>query len=137
VSILETIVGQKRREVQEARRAVPLEQLKDRIRGAESVRPFLRALKSDRISIIAEVKKASPSRGVLVDDFGHVRLVKACVRGGARALSVLTDHRFFQGESRFIREIKQSVALPVLRKDFVIDEYQVLGRGRSERTRSS
>jgi len=125
VSILETILDQKRREVDEASRAVPVEQLKDEVRNAVGTRPFVRAVQVDGISIIGEIKKASPSRGVLVDDFDHVWLARECERGGARALSVLTDRCFFQGESRFIREVKEAVALPVLRKDFIIDEYQV------------
>jgi indole-3-glycerol phosphate synthase len=125
VSILKTILDRKRKEIEQARRSVPFERLKDRARDAASTRPFLRALQSDGIGVIAEVKKASPSRGILVRDFDHVRLAKECERGGARALSVLTDQYFFKGEHRFIREIKQAVALPVLRKDFVIDEYQV------------
>jgi indole-3-glycerol phosphate synthase len=126
VSILETILEQKRKEVDESRRAIPLEELKRRLHNVAGTRGFARALSADGISVIAELKKASPSRGVLVDDFDHVRLAKECERGGARALSVLTDRRFFQGEDRFIREIKEAVRIPLLRKDFIVDEYQVV-----------
>ena len=125
MSILESILERKRKEVEEARRALPMEQLKARVPATETMRPFIRALHPNGMSIIAEIKKASPSRGVLIQNFDHIRLAKECERGGACALSVLTDRHHFQGESRFIREIKEAVSLPILRKDFIVDEYQV------------
>ena len=125
MSILETILEHKRREVDDSRRSVPLEELRRRIQNVAGTRGFARALSAKGMSVIAELKKASPSRGVLVEDFDPVRLARDCERGGARALSVLTDQRFFQGEGGFIREIKEAVGLPILRKDFIVDEYQI------------
>ena len=121
MSILETILEHKRREVDDSRRSVPLEELRRRIQNVAGTRGFARALSAKGMSVIAELKKASPSRGVLVEDFDPVRLARDCERGGARALSVLTDRRFFQGEGGFIREIKEAVGLPI----FIVDEYQI------------
>ncbi|MBI3788104.1 MAG: indole-3-glycerol phosphate synthase TrpC, partial [Ignavibacteriales bacterium] len=89
------------------------------------IRPFDKALRTSGVSVIAEVKKASPSKGVLVKDFDHLAIAQDYEKAGANALSVLTDAPFFQGEKRFIAEIKEAISLPILRKDFIIDEYQV------------
>ena len=78
-----------------------------------------------QVALIAEVKKASPSKGVLLEDFDPVRIGLNYAENGAAAISVLTDERFFQGHLRYLREVRSAVAVPVLRKDFIIDEYQV------------
>jgi len=80
---------------------------------------------SGRIGVIAEVKQASPSRGLICTRFDHLKLARSYEQGGAEAISVLTDEKFFMGQNRFIPEIKQEVSLPVLRKDFIIDELQL------------
>ncbi len=86
---------------------------------------FYKALTREAISVIAEVKKASPSRGLICEDFNHLHIAEEYERGGAAALSVLTDNRFFQGDLRYLAEIAGQVNLPLLRKDFIIHEYQI------------
>lgn len=125
MSILDDILIQKRKEVESARRLVPLEKLKEEAFAKGGIRSFDKALRTSGISVIAEVKKASPSRGVIVSDFDHLAIARDYEKAGANALSVLTDAPFFQGEKRFIAEIKGICSLPILRKDFILDEYQV------------
>jgi len=107
--------------------SIPLAELRQ---IAEDMRPerrdFAAALRAKRPAIIAEIKKASPSRGVLVEDFRPVELAKQYQRGGAAALSVLTDHDFFQGCLTDLWAARAATSLPVLRKDFTISEYHVL-----------
>ncbi len=86
---------------------------------------FSHALNKEPIQIIAEVKKASPSRGVVCQDFNHLEIARQCASGGAAALSVLTEEKYFQGSLQYLQDIANQVALPVLRKDFIIDEYQI------------
>jgi len=102
--------------------------LNEQIRLAESApkpRGFGRALKEKGLSVIAEVKKASPSKGLIQPDFEPVKIAKAYEAAGAAAISCLTEEHYFQGSSEYLREIVQNVTIPVLRKDFVFDEYQV------------
>jgi len=87
--------------------------------------PFEKALKSQKFAFICEVKKASPSKGVIVEDFDYLAIAKDYQKIGAQCLSVLTEPDFFQGHIRYIDEISQVVDLPILRKDFVIDEYMI------------
>ncbi len=82
-------------------------------------------IRKDTVALIAEVKKASPSKGVLIENFDHLKIGKAYAENGAAAISVLTDEHFFQGHIRYLREVREAVHVPVLRKDFVIDPYQV------------
>jgi indole-3-glycerol phosphate synthase len=126
-TILDRIVAQKRIEVEAARRRAPAEELSQRLVDAPPVRDFAAALlREPGIGIIAEVKKASPSAGVLREDFDPVAIARAYEAGGASALSVLTDEPFFQGSLAYLTAIRQAVDVPILRKDFVIDVYQVL-----------
>jgi indole-3-glycerol phosphate synthase len=87
--------------------------------------PFERALASPGISFICEVKKASPSKGVIAEDFPYLEIAKEYEEGGATAISVLTEPEFFLGNNNYLREIASTVKIPVLRKDFIIDEYQI------------
>jgi indole-3-glycerol phosphate synthase len=123
--ILDEILEHKRREVAEAKARAPLSNL----RGKALKRTaglFANAIRShDGIRLIAEIKKASPSKGVLLANFDPARLAHIYAEHGAAAISVLTDRRFFQGESSHLRLAKQVSRLPALRKDFLIDEYQV------------
>jgi len=123
--ILARIVSRKREELREAK--TPAEELRRIAEAARADRrDFAAALKGRRPAVISEIKKASPSRGVLIGDFRPVELAKQYERGGAAALSVLTDHDFFQGSLADLQCARAACQLPVLRKDFTISEYQVL-----------
>jgi indole-3-glycerol phosphate synthase len=126
-SILDTIVVSKRREVAAQRVAVPEAELERRLIEAAPVRDFRAALDAAAgVAVIAEVKKASPSAGVLRADFDPVSIARVYANAGASAISVLTDGPFFQGNLAYLTAIRQAVAPPVLRKDFIIHRYQVL-----------
>lgn len=131
MTILDTIVAQKQIEV--ARLpvgAVPASRLREAVRNrGDGVRDFVGALRNPRrgdVGLIAEVKKASPSLGVIRADFDPVRIARDYEQAGASCLSVLTDEKFFQGTLGYLREIRAAVGLPLLRKDFIIDERQIL-----------
>jgi len=125
--ILDEIVSQKRQEVAQMYKQLPLAALQQQLASAPPVRDFLKALQQNQHSpsLIAEVKKASPSRGIIREDFEPVAIAKAYERGGAACLSVLTDEKFFQGSFNNLRAIRPQVALPLLCKEFIIDPYQI------------
>lgn len=126
--ILQQIVETKKSEVAQAISREPLEAIKERSRAMPAPRNFFAALTKEPhglANVIAEVKKASPSAGVLRPDFDPVAIAKAYHAAGADALSILTDEKYFHGHLSFIEQVKAAVPLPVLRKDFVIDPYQV------------
>lgn len=126
-TILDRIVATKREEIARAKAAVPESQLLGRLDKAPPVRDFLAALvRPGSIQLIAEIKKASPSKGVIRADFDPVAIARTYREHGAACLSVLTDEQYFQGSLDYLRQVREAVALPVLRKDFVIDPYQVL-----------
>jgi indole-3-glycerol phosphate synthase len=130
MNILDTIVAQKRIEVARLpeRRVTP-ELLKDTIAQRGPRRDFLAALREPRrgaIALISEVKKASPSAGVICADFDPVRIAREYEAAGASCLSVLTDEKFFQGSLEHIKQIRAAVGLPLLRKDFIVDARQIL-----------
>lgn len=125
--ILEKIVARKREEIAEAGSRRSLLELKARLPGAPAVRDFVAALRgADGIGLIAEVKKASPSAGVIREDFDPVAIAKTYEESGAACISVLTDEHFFQGHLDYLVQVRRAVSLPVLRKDFVLDPYQVV-----------
>ena len=125
--ILERIVRNKRAEIDARRAEVPLRVLEARLADAPPVRDFRAALeRGPGLGIIAEVKKASPSAGVLRADFDPVAIARAYADAGANAISVLTDEPFFQGHLSYLTAIRQAVEPPVLRKDFILDPYQVV-----------
>ncbi len=131
-TILDTIVARVRTDLVEEQARVPLEQMRQRAEAAPAPRDFLGALKSATLPtghhearLIAEVKKASPSKGVLVEDFDPVALARTYEIGGASAISVLTEPHFFQGSLDYLAAARAAVSLPVLRKDFIVDSYQV------------
>ena len=126
-NILTQIVDHKRAEVAEAKRRCPPEILQEQLTSAPPVRDFVAALQADRdVGLIAEVKRGSPSAGVIRPDFDPVQIALTYERHGASCLSVLTDERFFLGHLDYLRSIRKAVNIPVLRKDFMIDRYQVL-----------
>jgi len=126
-TILDEIVESKRREVEAARARVPLDELEAQATSAPPVRDFQALLASGGpIRLIAEVKKASPSAGILRADFDPVAIARTYQAHGASCISVLTDAAYFQGHLSHLARIRASVAIPLLRKDFVIDEYQVV-----------
>ena len=127
--VLAQICDDKRHHVAERKRAVSQAALAERERAAEAPRGFAAALSavadSGRPALIAELKKASPSKGLIRADFEPAALAAAYARGGAACLSVLTDKPYFQGEDRHLTQAHAAVTLPVLRKDFMLDPYQV------------
>lgn len=126
-TILDTIIASKRRELAEARAHTPERELERRLADAPPVRDFRAALdKPGRVQVLAEVKKASPSAGVLRADFDPVALARTYERHGAAAISVLTDEPFFQGRLSYLTDIRAAVSLPLLRKDFILERYQLL-----------
>jgi indole-3-glycerol phosphate synthase len=125
--ILERIVTAKRQEIERRRAEVSLAQLEARLGAAPPVRDFRAALEQGPgLGVIAEVKKASPSAGVLRADFDPVAIARIYEANGASAISVLTDEPFFQGQLSYLTAIRQAVAPPVLRKDFILDRYQLV-----------
>jgi indole-3-glycerol phosphate synthase len=127
MTILSRIVENKRREVAERKALAPRQELEARLGAVPPVRDFVAALtRAAGVAVIAEVKKASPSAGVLREDFDPVAIAREYAAAGADALSVLTDGPYFQGDLAYLTAIRAAVAAPLLRKDFLIDPYQVL-----------
>lgn len=127
MSILDRILETKRREVAEAKARVSVAELRQAIAAAPSVRDFFAPLAAaGGVKLIAEVKRASPSKGLLRADFRPVEIARTYEAHAASCLSVLTDEQFFQGSLSILREIRAAVGIPVLRKDFILDSYQLL-----------
>jgi len=130
MTILDDIVAEKRKEVLRLpRQSISAADLKTAMRRRGERRDFLAALRKPRsgpIALIAEVKKASPSAGTIREDFDPVAIAREYEAAGASCLSVLTDQKFFQGSLEYLQQIRQAVNLPLLRKDFIIDERQIL-----------
>ena len=128
MGVLDEIVRHKGSELLDRKAAVPLSELRARCRALAPPRDFeaaLRPRQGRRVALIAELKKASPSRGLLAETFDPPALARTCAANGAAALSVLTDERFFQGRIETVAEVRAVVNLPVLRKDFILEEYQL------------
>jgi indole-3-glycerol phosphate synthase len=126
-TILDKIVASKRLEVEAARNRLPEENLERQLVGSSPVRDFRAALeKPGQVQIIAEVKKASPSAGLLRADFDPAAIARVYEQHGAACISVLTDEPFFQGRLQHLEAVHAASALPVLRKDFILDRYQLL-----------
>jgi indole-3-glycerol phosphate synthase len=122
-TILDKILARKQVELAEAHAS--LSDLRREAEDAVPARDFKGALRRDTVALIAEVKKASPSKGVLIADFDPVSIARVYAANGAAAISVLTDEQFFQGSLDHLRAARGAVELPVLRKDFIIDPYQI------------
>lgn len=130
MNILEEIIAYKKTEVDKASSVTSLYEIKKKVSAINrSKRFFYQALKNKNdkkeIGLVAEVKKASPSKGIIREDFNPLEIAAAYESGGATCLSVLTDRKYFQGDGRYIEQIKEKVSLPVLRKDFIIDPFQI------------
>lgn len=126
-TILDKIVATKRQEIARAQLAVPASELRARLADAPPVRDFFAPLAArGPIKLIAEVKKASPSKGIIRADFQPVEIAQIYEASGASCLSVLTDEEYFQGSLDYLRQIRAAVNIPVLRKDFILESYQVL-----------
>jgi indole-3-glycerol phosphate synthase len=123
--ILERIVKAKRKDVAALKEMTPLAQLEDAIGNLLPVRDFRGAISSARCSIIAEVKRNSPSQGRIREEFDPVQIATLYQDNGAQAVSVLTDEAFFKGKGQYLTGIKKIIDLPLLRKDFIIDPYQI------------
>jgi indole-3-glycerol phosphate synthase len=122
---LATIAGHVRAEVERRRKQAPLSALQDRVLYRAPTRGFARSLAGRKRRIIAEVKRASPSKGIIRDPFDPVAIATDYASHGATAISVLTEERFFQGSLQHLERIHDAVAVPLLRKDFIIDPYQL------------
>ena len=125
--MLDEIVEKTKQRVEDAKNIIPLEDLKNEVSlmDIDDDFPFKRALSGEDISIIAEVKKASPSKGLIAEEFDYLSIAKEYEQAGASAISVLTEPYFFMGSDDYLSEIAKQVNIPVLRKDFVVDEYMI------------
>jgi indole-3-glycerol phosphate synthase len=124
--ILDEIIENKTSEVEISKTSLPLEQIQEQIKDALPSRNFFDAINpKGELKIISEVKHASPSKGVFREDFDPVQIAKSYSRGGASAISVLTDEKYFRGSLSFLKNIRAEVDTPLLRKDFIVDPYQV------------
>jgi indole-3-glycerol phosphate synthase len=124
VSILERILAAKRAEIAAARARVTEEELRAQARAAAPARDFVAALRAKRPAVIAEIKRASPSKGLLRENFDPAAIARSYEKAGAACMSVLTDTQFFQGSSAHLQQARAACGLPALRKDFLIDPYQ-------------
>jgi len=128
-NILNKILTTKSKEIFEAKKSVSIEQLKKNIFESSKPRDFVRALKDKHskkeAGVIAEIKKASPSKGVIRKNFDPVSIALSYEKGGAACLSILTDQDYFQGHPEYIMQVKSNSKLPILRKDFIVDPYQI------------
>ena len=125
--MLDEIVSKTEERLIEAYKNKSLDELMDNVSKLEinDEFPFKEALKDSEIAIIAEVKKASPSKGVIAEDFDYINIAKEYEQAGASAISVLTEPYFFKGSNDYLKEISENVSIPILRKDFIIDEYMI------------
>ena len=126
-TILDTLADAARARVEENKKKKPMEVLKKEAKSlaADTGFPFEKALAAPGISVICEVKKASPSKGLIAVDFPYLEIAQQYERAGASAISVLTEPEYFLGSDDYLREIAREVSIPVLRKDFTVDEYQI------------
>ncbi len=125
IMILDEIVANKNTEVANRKRRVPLAEFRTRAESVPEPRDFAHALRGEYIALIGEIKRASPSRGVINDSADPIRVASIYAENGASALSVLTDKKYFNGTPNDLKAVRVSVDVPILRKDFIVDEYQI------------
>ena len=123
--ILDEIIDNKRQEVSSFKAKLKGKDLSALVAGLPKPRDFLKAFQKGKFSLIAEIKKASPSAGIIRADFDPITLAKTYEESGASAISVLTDEKYFQGKLEYLKAAKESTTVPILRKDFIIDEAQI------------
>ena len=124
--ILSKIINEKRKEIERAQIGLPLQKLKEKAGKIYLKSSFKRNIaRPHHMNLIAELKKASPSRGIIRGNFNPTKIALTYQANGASAISVLTDERFFEGNLKILREVKERVTLPILRKEFIINEYQI------------
>jgi indole-3-glycerol phosphate synthase len=123
--MLEKIVADKKEELEQRKKAVPVSEVEVQVARRAGTLDFASALKGDGVRLIAEVKKASPSRGIICPEFDPVALARVYADNGAAAISVLTEVKYFGGHLNHLSEIRKEVEIPLLRKDFIFDPYQV------------
>jgi indole-3-glycerol phosphate synthase len=124
--ILDEIIENKKAEIESSKRASPLEILQEKLKDALPARNFFDAINSNgQLKIISEIKHASPSKGIFREDFDPVEIARSYSKGGASAISVLTDEKYFKGKLSYLKSIRENVDTPLLRKDFIVDPYQV------------
>ncbi len=123
--MLDKIIAQKREEVEQRKKVATMTYLQERIARQKPPLDLALALKGDNIRLITEVKRASPSRGMLSPNFNPIKLARTYAEGGAAAISVLTEANYFMGSIEHLAAINEAVGLPLLRKDFVLDSYQI------------
>lgn len=128
--ILQKILLHKAKEVEGRRKKTSIDSLQEKIQNASPVRGFIKAIRDDhaqgKFGVIAEIKKASPSKGIIRENFNPKIIAKDYAKNGASCLSVLTDEQFFQGKDAYLIEARNACDLPVLRKDFMVDPYQII-----------
>ena len=127
MNILEEIAAKTRERVALAKQQVSLEEMKQKAESldANTDFPFEKAIKEGSLSFICEAKKASPSKGLIAEDFPYVEIAKEYEKGGASAISVLTEPYWFMGSNEYLKEIRAAVNIPIIRKDFTVDEYMI------------
>ncbi|MBR2557085.1 MAG: indole-3-glycerol phosphate synthase TrpC, partial [Methanobrevibacter sp.] len=125
--MLDEIVAKTEVRVEESKKNKSLDELKEEVSNLDISMdfPFKQALKDPQIAIISEVKRASPSKGLIAEDFDYDAIAREYESAGASAISVLTEPYFFKGSNDYLKEIAQNVSIPILRKDFIIDEYMI------------
>ena len=126
MNILDEIVSKKRKRVDEVKSQASIEDIQNQLAKTPSLKSnFKKNLENQKQSIIAEIKKASPSAGIIAEDFNPILKAQEYEKMGAKALSILTEEDFFQGSNKVLQEVKKISNLPILRKDFIIDDYQI------------
>lgn len=127
MTILNEIAAKTKERVAQLKQEKPLDQIREKALAMNSDTgfPFEKAIAAPGLSFICEVKKASPSKGVIAEEFPYVEIAGDYEKGGARAISVLTEPYWFQGSDTYLKEIRKAVSLPIIRKDFVVDEYMI------------
>ncbi|TCO73802.1 indole-3-glycerol phosphate synthase TrpC [Marinisporobacter balticus] len=124
--ILDRIVNYKRKKVEEEKIYIPMAFIMDQIELSDETRDFKKAIKGNKqLSIIAEVKKASPSKGIIKEKFDPFEIARIYDENKVDAISILTEEKFFQGKNEYLKEVRRQIDTPILRKDFIIDPYQI------------